>query len=127
MASGAEVGLDWKTIAAWLGWFVSVVLAGLAVRFWNQFQDLQKEIRSNLVSREEFEKVNADNRTERDRKHTENTDHFARVENRLTVISDRQSEAATFLATRLGEITTLIAQIPKVQHRQEGPERRRGY
>lgn len=127
MAIGAELGPDWKAIAAWLGWILSGVLSALGARFWNQMTELQKEIRTNLVTRQEFEQVNAETKAERDRKHIENTGHFERVEGRLTAMSDRQSDASIGLATRLGEITTLIAQIPKVPPRQEGPERRRGY
>jgi hypothetical protein len=127
VAIGAELGPDWKAIAAWLGWILSGLLSALGARIWNQMHELQKEIRSNLVTREEFERVNSETKAERDRKHTENTGHFESVESRLTVMSDRHWSANVTLEKRLGEITTAIAQIPKTQPRQEGPERRRGY
>jgi len=121
--------LDWKTIASWLGWFLSVLLSGLGLRIWNQVNSLRDEMRTmknELVSRTEFERTNAASAAARDQKHLENTGNFERIDNRLTVISERQSAEAISIERRLGEVLTKIAELRPTQ-RQEGPERRRGY
>lgn len=127
MPSHDLVGIDWKTVAGWLGWILSVLLSGLGVRIWNQVQDLKDELRTKLVTRQEFEESNATTTLEHNSKHQENTGNFRRLENKIDASEQVRHAEAIAMERRLGELATLIAAIPKVPPRQEGPERRRGY
>lgn len=137
----------WKSVAAWLGWALTGLLSFFGLRFYNQVQGFQAqidavkkelaakvetvatdvtELKGSLITRDEFNDTIAGLNDDRERRHQDTNGNFRRLEDRLTVATDRQHEESLRVEQRLGDVLAKIAEL-RLQRRQEGPERRAGY
>lgn len=122
----------WKSIALWLGWVLSIVFGFLAKYMWGRMTEFRAEVQgfrgevqavkeevATLITRVEFNSVNAENKADR-------TDNFIRLNDQIAAGNERHAALALTIEQRLGDVLVKIAEL-RPTRRQEGPERRTGY
>ena len=113
MGSAVAPTLDWYHLFTYAGYALMSLLSVLGAKLW---RDVEK-LKSQWLTREEFMARVDKIEEERDRRHTENTGRFERLE-------ARHFEGQVGIEKRLGELATKIAELrPSPPHGQT--ERRR--
>lgn len=120
MTPPTTTGIDFETIALWLGGLLMSIMSFFGTRLWNDVRNMKE----NWITREEYNKGIADSKLERDNKHLENTGNFRRMDAKLDRLEQTQHESAVTIEKRLGEVLVHIEKM-RPPHRTDGPDRRR--